>query len=226
MNLSPVRSAPFSPALTATTPASRRRIIPDPLFWLLMLAAAICYLLPWVGSTPLSLTFGAYDLAEWISLRLPDRPMDLVLLLRVIPVLLVTMVGLHAGAPRLTGRWWLALVITVVTAGALLPPLEYFLDGGLRGDVNYSQQAMLALYTLIAGGITLTGLFPALRPALLILTGAVSIIVSLSAVSQANAIMTTLALHPQTGVGVIGYVICVGLLMIREVGRLIALVRR
>lgn len=125
-----------------------RRLANGSGYWLLVVAMIGAYLLPWAQGGSASLTFGAYDLAEWASLHPAVRgnspPFLIPLLLRGVLTCMVLYAALAApmrGAPR-----W--LVVGVLSA-AQLPPFEFFTSS--RGDANYQQQAILAGVSLVAG---------------------------------------------------------------------------
>lgn len=128
-----------------------RRITNGIGFWIMLVALLAAYLLPWVQGGSASLTFGAYDLAEWTSLHPAVRggspPFLAPLLLRAV----LTCIVLYAAfaAPLQGAQRLLALGIVVVLSAAQLPPLEFFTSA--RGDANYQQQAVLALITLVIG---------------------------------------------------------------------------
>ncbi|MCU0497239.1 MAG: hypothetical protein MUF87_07810 [Anaerolineae bacterium] len=170
---------------------------------LLILGAFIGYLLPWIVQSSSSLTFGAYDLAEWITLRLPDRPMQVVLLLRLPPVCIALIIALALARPRFQARWWVALGTVILIAFALLPPLEFI---NQRGDVNYGQQFQLAIIALIGGVIGLSGLLHAWRAYLIAILGLISAGVSMIGYLQAVEIVQGLGLNPQLGFGMIVFV--------------------
>lgn len=188
----------FKNAWTPSSPQPNRWLI------LLILCAFIGYLLPWIVQTSSSLTFGAYDLAEWMTLRLPDRPMQSVLWLRLPPVCLALIIALALARPRFRVAWWIALITVIMTAIALLPPIEFINN---RGDVNYSQQFQLALITLIGGVIGLSGLLHRWRAYLIAILGLISAGVSIIGYIQAIEIVRGLGLMPYMGLGVI---ICMG----------------
>jgi hypothetical protein len=120
---------------------------------LLLVLAIIGYMLPWVKTPAQSLSMGAYDLSEWTSLHpvvrqtLPFLWVTLTLRvpLAIMGILLATYFGstLHYNM--------IGLLLILVTAIALLPPLEFFTV--YREDPNYQQQFFLALLTIVIGVI-------------------------------------------------------------------------
>jgi hypothetical protein len=117
--------------------------------------------LPWIAGRGLATTYGAFDLAEWISLvpgiRYGEQPMLIPGLLRAPLMLLAIALGL---LPRLrfSRLWWLCLAGIVLLSTGLLPPLEFFIRSDWRGDVNYGQMAAFAGIALGGGLIGLVGL--------------------------------------------------------------------
>jgi hypothetical protein len=164
--------------------------------------AIIGYFMPWLIGGGVSLTFGAYDLGEWVSLRLPARPMDTVLLLRVIPVLLTVLIGLFgSNTRRWSVSWWLSLAVILLIAIALLPPFEFFLGSTQRGDVNYSQQFRLAGAALLFGVIAFSGIFQRLQPVIVLMAVVAVLGVTVASVLQVWGIVDELGLMPQLGLG-------------------------
>jgi len=124
------------------------------LFWLCIIIAIIGYNLPWIVSKGASLTYGAYDLAEWSSLNPSVRSSSLLLtslLLRLPPLCLALAIGFRAHKFFSIN----ALLIIIITI-TLLPPLEFFTQ--FRDDPNHRQQFYIAVATLIGGALGLSGL--------------------------------------------------------------------
>lgn len=186
-----------SPATSTTSPA-------DALVVLGLIAALVCYLLPWVVNPGVQLTLGAYDLAEWASLHPAARAQGLItpLLLRLIPVLLVWILTLHAGARRFSQLWWLAAGTLLLSAVALLPPIEFFTQ--FRDDANYQQQFMLAALAFIGGLIGLSGLVGRFRVAMSLLLAGGAGVLSIVGLMQALRLMHNLGLPTTTGSGIVG----------------------
>lgn len=107
----------------------------------LLLALLAAYSLPWLNGPGAGLTFNAYDLAEWISLYPAARAESPALLTPLLLRLPLALIGLIA----IVGfqRAWLRALVVVVTALALLPPLDFFTTSS--ADPNYRQQFMLSL---------------------------------------------------------------------------------
>jgi hypothetical protein len=119
----------------------------------LLASCVVAYLLPWVNSPGASLSFGAYDMAEWASLtpavRTETPPLFTSLLLRLplacIAVLFAASVA-HARRPAIV---WLGVFLVVSLAALQLPAFAFLTTG--RQDPNYQQQLFLALLTLVLG---------------------------------------------------------------------------
>lgn len=111
----------------------------------LFLAAGLAaYMLPWMVGPGASLTFNAYDLAEWTSLhpwvRTSMPPLVVSFILRALLMLLALLVFAVAS------RRWTAVLVALV-ALALLPPPVFF--GPALADPNYRQQFALSILTLL-----------------------------------------------------------------------------
>lgn len=114
----------------------------------------IAYMLPWVTAPSASLTLGAYDLAEWVSLHPGARsttPTLLPALLLRLALVCLLLIAAYSSLPRT-----LKGIIVVIGAVALLPPLEFFTSD--LADSNYRQQLALAVFTLIAGFTGVSGI--------------------------------------------------------------------
>jgi hypothetical protein len=151
-----------------------------------------------------SQTLGAYDLAEWVSLVLPTRPLTTMLLLRLLPLCLAMITGLLLGRGRYSAQWWLALTLIGITAVALLPPFEFIVQ---RDDVNYRQQFLLSVATLLSGIFILTRWVDRLRVPAVLLLCIVSIAVTVAGVTQAQSYMRDLGLPAQIGFGALTFVL-------------------
>ncbi|NWG16677.1 MAG: hypothetical protein HXY41_08580 [Chloroflexi bacterium] len=182
--------------------------IPKPVpVWLLLLAALVCYSLPWAVSSNAGLSMGAYDLAEWASLhpavRAASPPLLASFLLRA-P--LVGLAWIATLSSRRKGSWPFNGILAGAIAIALLPPLEFFTQYG--NDPNYRQQAALALAAFIGalGG-------PAFRS-----NGWTRAIVSMTALGaaaaasggalQAVSLLNDFRLSTPPGFGSAGFIIC------------------
>jgi hypothetical protein len=172
-------------------------------------AALILYFVPWLDGGSASLTFGAYDLAEWTSLhpavRFGDPALLMTLLLRLVPALLVIALAARVAPRRWSGIWWLTGLAVLLTAGGLLPPFEFIAN---RGDPNYAQQFMVALVALVGGLFALSGLLGRFRP--LIAVAALAAVVASAAfgLAQAYALMDGFGIPVTISVGGPGLIIC------------------
>lgn len=124
----------------------------------LTLSGLIAYMLPWVHTPGVSLTLGAYDLAEWSSLTPAIRgetPTLLTsLLLRVPLMCIAVLLALCASLVRDShGVRWGILGVAFLIAIVQFPPFAFF--AGDHHDPNYQQQFALALLTLILAGAAL-----------------------------------------------------------------------
>jgi hypothetical protein len=183
--------------------ASSHKLNPA-LGWGFIILALIAYLLPWVVNPGVSLTLGAYDLAEWTSLARDVDMMPTVLLLRLPPVFLVLITALTFGYPRFTGTWWLATLFVLLMTAALLPPIEFLQD---TANANYRQQLIVAVLAFIAGLIGLSGFLRRLRPVLILITAALASVIAVMGFSQAQQFMWALRLPATTGVGIVLFVV-------------------
>jgi hypothetical protein len=182
---------------------------PNSLFYLLWIGAITAYFLPWVVTPGMSLHLGAYDLAEWVSLILPQRPLTTVMLLRIPPLCLAMIAALLLGQVRFSWHWWIGLMIVVITSTALLPPFEFISQ---RDDVNYRQQFLIAVSTLIVGLVCLTPLLDRVRGIAVPVVGVIAIGVSIAGLGQAQTFMQELALPIETGAGGILFPLIVALM--------------
>ena len=118
-------------------------------YFCLLLALLAGLLLPWLLAPNAGMTLNAYDLAEWASLhpaqRVSNPPLLVPLLLRGQLVILCALAGLVARSLREKRA---AALVIVVLAVAQLPPIEFVKD---IGNLNYRQQAGLALASLLLG---------------------------------------------------------------------------
>jgi hypothetical protein len=114
--------------------------------WALFALALVTYTLPWMVNPGVSLSLGAYDLAEWSSLhpavRASSPPFLATFLLRFPLACLGLMAALMPPERR-----WLRITVSFLIATALLPPVEFFTQ--YRDDPNYRQQFALALIVLL-----------------------------------------------------------------------------
>lgn len=189
------------------------------LFWLLVVLAILAYSLPWLTNPGVSLSPGAYDLAEWTSLNSAVRGISPPLLLTfVLRLLLVCLTWIVAFAgPNDSRMWWIHALFVVVAAIAMLPPLEFFTQ--YFEDLNYRQQFALALGTLIGSGIALSGRLWQWHNRIILAIGLLGAALSVLGILASLGLMRDFLLPAQIGLGGIAFtVICLllGLLQIKQ----------
>ena len=174
--------------------------------------ALVAYLLPWVVNTAGGLTLSAYDLAEWLSLHPathPDRMPSLALRSQLLIITLL--ITWTTGKPLLTYSLWLRLIALVLLIIAQLPPPEFLM---WTGDLNQRQQAILAVISLTAGIIGLTGILQRLQYYLLVPVLVIGIVMSVYALAQIIPRMREFGLQPQVGIGGLALVSIYSVLLI------------
>jgi len=168
--------------------------------------AFMFYTLPWITHSTSSLTFGAYDLAEWSSLhpavRFVEPILQTPLLLRLPAALLLVAFALSVPASRFSRAWWIAFAVVIVGAIALLPPLEFF---SATDDPNYRQQALIAVIALLGGFVSLSGIFARVNFPLVILLCGVAFVMALIGFNDAHHLLIAFQIQPTHGIGVIGF---------------------
>lgn len=175
-----------------------------------LVLAIIGYLLPWVVTPAQSLSMGAYDLAEWTSLHPVVRQtlpflwttFALRVPLATLGILLAAFIAFNLH------RKVFGLLIVLITAIALLPPLEFFTV--YRDDPNYQQQFFIALVVLLVGILITLWSNKSLQrilPILLSLTGCLSAAMGLY---QGNMLMKDFNLPTSVGYGGLMTVISLG----------------
>ncbi|MDX1995830.1 MAG: hypothetical protein SF029_25845 [bacterium] len=179
------------------------------LLWTLLVAGIIAYNLPWASGKGAALTYGAYDLAEWVSLHPAVRADSLLLgsLLLRLPALVLAWIA------ALSARRFFSfqLLFVLLTAMTLLPPLDFITQ---RGDVNYRQQFFIALATVIGGFIGLSGVFGRVQWVAAILVALGGVGVSIAGSWRALELLNGFALPVQLGSGsvlMIGVFLLLGL---------------
>jgi hypothetical protein len=184
--------------------------------WPWALGAVLAFYLPWITNPAAALTFNAYDLAEWTSLRPDVRggaiPLLAPLLLRAVLGLIALLFGLralnHAGWQR-----WLYAALALALAITLLPPLDFF--RGAFDDPNYRQQFGLAVGTLI-GLVALAALAGGKLSALTQqrIEAGIAVLAIASALAGeilAQGVVRSLNIPAPMGVGLVVIVACLGL---------------
>ena len=176
---------------------------------LVVLALYACTL-PWVNNPGAALRLSAYDLAEWTSLvpsvRGGSPPLLPTVLLRL-PLLILSGVIAFSKGNRV-----IRAVIVLTAAVALLPPLNFLQT---PDDINYRQQFVLAVLTLISGGIGVSDRLgrwhPVIAPIIALLGGAAALI----GVLQGYTLMREYQLPAQVGLGgIIFSGCCLGLALL------------
>jgi uncharacterized membrane protein len=89
-----------------------------------------------------------HDLAEWVGLiprvrYAAELPMLIPGLLRIIPALIAVALSAHSVNLKSRPVRWAIRVLALLICVGLLPPLEFY--RGNLGDVNYRQQAIIAV---------------------------------------------------------------------------------
>ncbi len=178
-----------------------------------MVLGVFGYLIPWIITPVNSLNMGAYDLAEWASLHpIVRQTLPLLwttLLLRLPLTTLGVLLAAHVGSTlsRLVG-----FGIIVLTAIALLPPIEYFTT--YHDDPNYQQQIILTISALLIGSLLVAWRNKHLQqilPLLLSLLGCLSSAVGLY---QAHNLLQGFNLPTSIGYGGLITALCLGAVFI------------
>lgn len=187
---------------------------------LIILAVGI-YFLPWVIiRNAASLSMGAYELAEWVSLHPAVRHAVFVpgatLLLRL-PLACLTVMATILIA-RLTKQTIIHGLFIVTSALALLPPLEFFTSA--RGDMNYMQQFMIATSTVVMAAICIHKPLFTRTKVLVIFLAVIAAITGLVGLKLTYDLISALNLPSQMGHGAIllpGMLLTITLIEIREI---------
>lgn len=180
---------------------------PLPYGWMILLVLAlIAYTLPWVMGGSASLTFGAFDLAEWASLHPTNRALSPTLLtsflLRMPLVCLAWIIAFNAPPyPFKSASWWIHAVLCLILVILSTPPLEFLTI--FRDDVNYIQQASLTLVAGVGCAIGLGGIFKKYRVYIAILAGIIGIITSIWGVINGYALLSDFQINVSIGIGMI-----------------------
>jgi len=183
---------------------------PFPYGWLILIIfALVAYTLPWVVGGGASVSFGAFDLAEWASLHPTNRAMSPILLtsflLRFPLVCMAWAVAFNAPPqPFWSFGWWGYALICLILAILSTPPLEFITTN--RDDINYLQQAGLTLLTLIGSGIGLSGIMTPIRGYISLGACAIGMITSIWGASLGYVLLTEFQISVTIGIGVIGIV--------------------
>ena len=173
---------------------------PTTLLLILLIGAVTGYLLPWAVAPSGPMTLNAFDLAEWISLHPSQHhtspPLQATLLLRLQLLIVCVMFG----AVSANMRWKLfAALVIVALALAQLPPPEYVLD---PGNLNYRQQFVLALASLLASLLLLRVRRAQLLSAILVALPCAGAVSAIAGISQAYDVFATLQAGTAIGLGI------------------------
>lgn len=187
--------APSRLSFRHDTPMHRR---PDySLAWGILIGlGVIAYNLSWLTSTGAGLTFGAYDLAEWVSLHPAVRAAPLMAESAVLrlPIALLALVAAFRAQHMFS---WSGLFV-VTTAVTLLPPLDFLTQ---TNDLNYRQQLLIAFMTLLGGGFGLSGLLSKWRQVFGAVAALLGAIISLSGWSAAHQLLLQFEVPALLGTG-------------------------
>jgi len=184
------------------------------LWWMLVGLALLSYCLPWVHNAGISLSLNAYDLAEWATLHPAVRAASPSLVTSLLLRLPLPCLALAIVLSSLQNKG-IKLILICITAVALLPPLEFF--GGAFEDINYRQQFILAMATLLGGAIGLTGFSQQRRYKLAIALLAVGLLTTLIGVTQAYGLLVEFLLPVQYGIGSLAMMVASALMIIYEI---------
>ncbi len=180
---------------------------PLPYGWMILLILGlIAYTLPWIIGAGASLTFGAFDLAEWASLHPTTRALSPILftsfLLRMPLVCLAWISAFNAPPyPFKSASWWIYALLCLILVMLSTPPLEFLTI--FRDDINYIQQANLTIVAMIGAGIGLSGIFKKYRVYFAIFAGIIGIITSIWGWMNGYALLADFQIYVSLGVGVI-----------------------
>lgn len=184
------------------------------LWWMLVGLALLSYCLPWVHNPGISLSLNAYDLAEWATLHPAIRAASPSLMTSLLLRLPLPALALAIALSSLQSKS-LKLMLICIAAVALLPPLEFF-SSNLE-DINYRQQFILAMSTLLGGVFGLTGFSQKRRYILAIALLAVGLLTTLIGVTQAYGLLVEFLLPVQYGIGSLAMMVASALMIIYEI---------
>lgn len=182
-----------------------------PFVWVIFIGLTlITYTLPWVVGGGASLTFGAFDLAEWASLHPATRVMSPVLLtsflLRFPLVCLAWIVAFNAPPyPFKSANWWIYSTMCLVLIVLSTPPLEFLTTN--RDDINYLQQAGLSLLGFIGCGIGLSRILKQHRHHIAIGIALIGAISSIWGMILGYSLLADFQINLSVGIGIMGCVV-------------------
>jgi hypothetical protein len=190
--------------------------IPDTALFVWIVLALTAYSLPWVINPSVSLSLGAYDLAEWSSLhpaaRVTTPTLLTSLLLRLPLMLLAWIIGLNSTQQFKSVKGWGYGAAALLLSMSLLPPLEFFIQA--RDDANYQQQFVLTIGALAGAGLGLSGIVSAWRMPLLVITTILALGSSLSGMAQGFSLLNSFGLPVRVGLGGVAFIILCSTLMV------------
>lgn len=176
----------------------------DMLLWVIVCAALVGYMMPWVSTPGTGLSLGGYDLAEWASLHPASqttRPIMLTsLLLRVVPAFLALIIAFNTGKQynkRIAGL--VGSIFVTVTTLLLLPPLEFFTEA--RNNPNYQQQFIISIGVLGIGFFALRGLLDRWRKPVILGLCIAAFFAGALGLIRASGLMQQYAISMQLGLG-------------------------
>ncbi len=187
-----------------------------PARWPWLFAALVAYYLPWIANRAAALSANGYDLAEWVSLHPAVRgasiPLVAPFLLRAVPGGLALLFGFRALRASTTWTRLGYAVVAVWLALTLLPPPDFFRGGW--DDVNYRQQFLLSLGTLIALGALIVArrrAAPHLLRRIEVAVGVLALLFGLVGEIMAISVIRSLRIDAPLGIGPVILVICLGM---------------
>lgn len=179
-----------------------------PFLWIIFIGLTlIAYTLPWVAGGGASLTFGAFDLAEWASLHPATRAMSPMLftsfLLRFPLVCLAWVVAFNSPSnPFKSGIWWFYSVLCLILIAFSTPPFEFLTTN--RDDINYLQQAGLTLAGFIGCGIGLSGILKQYHHYIAIGIAIIGAISSVWGMILGYSLLADFQINVSVGIGIMG----------------------
>ncbi len=160
------------------------------------------YIMPWIITPTTPLTLGAYDLAEWASLH-PSQPHTspalLVPLLLRIQLLIITILVAISSTDNMKSRF-ISLIVIIILFIAQLPPLEFLISAS--DNINYQQQMVLAVISLMAGIGLIVVKLPKLRDYILIVAIILGVGASWFGLEQAQQLYTLSLQEYTVGFGI------------------------
>jgi hypothetical protein len=155
--------------------------------WLFLLLAYGAYMMVWISTPLASLSFNAYDLADWMTVypATPNRPDSFMVSmgLRILPILLI-----WAGCfyiQRLKGLYqFIGALVILVLMVSVAPPPELLIER----SPDQIQRLQLFIVMLIGSGVIISGLLNSFRKWCLIGIGLIGAVCSLWSVLQVQTL--------------------------------------